>query len=237
MSVTDRAPAAEGRGQSILCVMAKAPRAGHVKTRLTPRYDARSVATLYACLLEDTLARARAVAGVCLVVVCPREDVEPLAALLPGIPVMAQRGTGLSAGLRWVFAHFFERGCDRVVAIDSDSPHLPSGAVESAFATLGFTDLVIGPTVDGGYYLVGARAAHPDLFRADSLGTGAALDSLRDAARELGLVTTLLEECYDIDLPGDVERLRADLSSSPDRAPRTARLLAEWRTTSIVSTP
>jgi rSAM/selenodomain-associated transferase 1 len=217
--------------------MAKAPRAGHVKTRLTPRYDAASVASLYACLLEDTLARARAVAGIRVVVVCPLEDMEPLTALLPGIPVAAQHGTGLSAGLRWVFTHFPARGYDRVVALDSDSPHLPSGAIESAFASLRFNDMVIGPTTDGGYYLVGARAGHPDLFRPGTLGTGAALDALQDSARRLGFATALLEECYDIDVPGDVERLHADLSTSPERAPRTARLLREWRSTPTSSTP
>ena len=106
MSVTDRLRTG-GRGvRSVLSVMAKAPRAGHVKTRLTPRYDARSVAALYTCLLEDTLARARAVAGIRVVVVCPPGDLEPLTALLPGIPVAAQQGSGLSAGLRWVFLPF-----------------------------------------------------------------------------------------------------------------------------------
>jgi rSAM/selenodomain-associated transferase 1 len=217
--------------------MAKAPRPGRVKTRLTPHYDARSVAALYACLLEDTLARARAVAGIRVVVVCPAEDVEALAALLPGVAVTAQQGSGLSDGLRWVFAHFCARGGDRVVALDSDSPHLPPAAVESAFASLRTNDLVIGPTTDGGYYLVGAKAAHPALFGPDGLGTGSALDSLQDGARQLGLATALLEECYDIDVPGDVERLQADLGKWPERAPRTARLLREWRTAPIPSTP
>lgn len=223
--------------RSVLSVMAKAPRAGHVKTRLTPHFDAGRVVELYACLLEDTLARARAVEGIRVVVVCPQEDMEPLTALLPGIPVVAQQGTGLSAGLRWVFTHLPAEGYDRVVALDSDSPHLPPGAIESAFAALRLNDVVIGPTTDGGYYLVGARAAHPDLFRPETLGTGAALDDLRDSARQLGLATALLEECYDIDVPGDVERLHADLGTSPDLAPRTARLLRAWRTTSTVSTP
>jgi rSAM/selenodomain-associated transferase 1 len=217
--------------------MAKAPRAGHVKTRLTPRYDDRSVTELYVCLLEDTLARARAVSGIRVVVVCPPEDIEPLTALLPAVSVAAQQGTGLSAGLRWVFTHFPEQGYDRVVALDSDSPHLPSGAIESAFALLNLHDIVIGPTTDGGYYLVGAKASLPDLFRPDTLSTGAALDALQDGARELGLVPALLDECYDIDVPGDVERLHADLSKWPERAPRTARLLREWRPTPTLSTP
>jgi rSAM/selenodomain-associated transferase 1 len=236
MSATNRLQAANGT-RAVLCVMAKAPRPGHVKTRLTPHYDARSVAALYQCLLEDTLARARAVADIRVIVVCPPEDVGALTTLLPGISVTAQQGSGLSAGLRWVFAHFCTRGDHRVVALDSDSPHLPSGAIESAFASLRFNDLVIGPTTDGGYYLVGARAAHPALFRPDSVGTGAALDSLQDSARQLGLATALLEECYDIDLPGDVERLQADLGKWPERAPRTARLLREWRPAPILSTP
>jgi rSAM/selenodomain-associated transferase 1 len=235
--VTDRLRSGNNGVRSVLSVMAKAPRAGHVKTRLTPRYDARSVAALYACLLEDTLARALAVPGIRVVVVCPPEDVEQLTALLPGIPVAAQQGTGLSAGLRWVFTHFPARGYDRVVALDSDSPHLPPGAIESAFASLTSHDMVIGPTSDGGYYLVGARAAHPDLFQPDTLGTGAALDALLDSARQLGLATALLDECYDIDVPGDVERLHADLSASPELAPRAARLLSEWRTTPTVPTP
>ena len=97
--------------------------------------------------------------------------------------VVAQKGEGLAAGLTSVFAHFAAPGRQRVVAFNSDSPHLPASVLESAFEALTAHDVVVGPTHDGGYYLVGAKAAHPALFDGDGMGTKSALEALLARAR------------------------------------------------------
>src|SRR4029077_20968208 len=117
----------------------------------------------------------------------------------------------------------------RVVAIDSDSPHLPLAIVESAFEHLETHDVVVGPTEDGGYYLVGASAMHPRIFDAAPLGTRNARDALLENARALGLSVAFTEPWYDVDLPADLRRLAAELRIDRARAPLTAALLASWR--------
>ena len=141
---------------------------------------------------------------------------------------MAQTGEGLAAGLTSVFAHFAAAGESRVIAFNSDSPHLPTSVLKSAFAALATCDIVVGPTHDGGYYLVGATASHPGLFTGDDLGTANALDALLARARALGLSVSLTDPFYDIDVAADLTQLAAELRLAPHRAPRTAAWLKEW---------
>lgn len=205
-----------------LVVMAKAPRPGFVKTRLAQSVSVEAAVELYRCLLDDTLALARSVSGVQVAIMCPAPDVEELTRLARGTAeVVAQKGDGLASGLTSVFAHFGVGG-QSVVAFNSDSPHLPASILENAFEALRSHDVVVGPTHDGGYYLVGAKAAHPKLFGSDGMGTTSALDSLLARARELQLTVVLTESFYDVDVEADLVRLADDLRMAPNRAPRTA---------------
>lgn len=210
-------------------VMAKAPREGFVKTRLTGAYPGRDIVQLSECMLRDTLALVQTLSGVHVAVMCPSEDVADLAARFPaGVQVVGQRGSGLAAGLASTFEEFVP-DFRRVVAVDSDSPHLPLRVLESAFELLERNDVVVGPTEDGGYYLVGASAMHRRLFDPSTIGTGNARDVLVGNARALGLSLALTEAWYDVDQPADLRRLAAELRLEPARAPRTAALLASWR--------
>ena len=209
--------------------MAKAPRPGAVKTRLAQSFPVESVTDLYRCLLEDTLALARSLHNVGLFMMCPVSDVEELTSIAQGAAhVVAQRGEGLAAGLHSVFDNFTETGRNRVVAFNSDSPHLPAYVLERAFDMLSAHDVVVGPTHDGGYYLVGAKAAHPKLFDRDSMGTKSALDALMARIRERQLSVGFTDPFYDIDVAGDLTRLAGELQLSPERAPRTAEWLKQW---------
>ncbi|MFY9741755.1 MAG: TIGR04282 family arsenosugar biosynthesis glycosyltransferase [Candidatus Sulfotelmatobacter sp.] len=175
---------------------------------------------------------------------------------VPGneVSVVAQKGEGLAAGLTSVFAHFAldhkredRQGKDRqrdkdhqnddhprdarqrrVIAFNSDSPHLPRSILEDAFETLAAHDIVIGPTHDGGYYLVGAKASHPALFAGDGMGTSSALEKLLSRARTLELSVGYADSFYDIDVADDLTRLAEELRLAPARAPRTALWLKEW---------
>jgi glycosyltransferase A (GT-A) superfamily protein (DUF2064 family) len=142
--------------------------------------------------------------------------------------VVGQTGTGLAAALTSVFERFAAGGRNRVVAFNSDSPHLPPSLLLSAFDELASCDLVVGPTHDGGYYLVGATASHPDLFTGDSMGTKNALDALLAKARGSGLSVRLTGGFYDIDVAADVRRLAFELELTPARAPRTSDWLKKW---------
>jgi len=223
----------------VLVIMAKAPRPGAVKTRLATSLSSAAVTSLYCCLLDDTLALGRSLDDVEVAIMCPDSDVNELARFSGGRErVVAQKGEGLAAGLASVFAHFVpgrpvedhrrdaQRRC--VIAFNSDSPHLPRSVLEDAFKTLASHDTVVGPTHDGGYYLVGAKASHPTLFAGDGMGTSSALERLLSRARTLKLSVGFAAPFYDVDLPEDLARLAAELRPAPARAPRTAAWLKEW---------
>jgi uncharacterized protein len=210
--------------------MAKAPRPGTVKTRLMESLSTSAVTALYRCLLEDTLALASSLTNVDVAVMCPESDHEELAHLLGNsVQVVAQKGEGLAAGLTSVFRHFTAAGRQRVIAFNSDSPHLAPSVLESAFEILATHDVVIGPTHDGGYYLVGAKAAHPTLFESDPMGTKSALDRLLARTKALGLSTGFTEPFYDIDVANDLILLARELQLAPAKAPRTAAWFGEWQ--------
>jgi len=208
--------------------MAKAPRPGAVKTRLAPSLSAEAMTAFYCCLLEDTLTLARSLGDVEVAIMCPLSDLNELAPLGNEVSVVAQKGEGLAAGLTSVFAHFAEGHPRRTIAFNSDSPHLPRSVLEDAFETLSAHDVVVGPTHDGGYYLVGAKAPHPTLFANDGMGTSSALERLLTRTRALGLSVDFVAPFYDIDVVDDLTRLAEELRLAPGRSPRTAAWLKEW---------
>ena len=212
-----------------LVIMAKAPRAGSVKTRLAETIALPAATELYLCLLNDTVTLAQTLDRVDVAIMRPTSDVEDLSrALNDAATVVPQTGKGLAAALTSVFAHFANSGHQRVIAFNSDSPHLSTSILESAFDALEACDLVVGPTHDGGYYLVGAKASHDDLFANDGMGTASALEGLLARARALKLSVHLTEPFYDIDVADDLSQLADELQRVPEKAPRTAKWLSRW---------
>ena len=227
LSQTNVRPHREDR---TLVIMAKAPKLGMVKTRLARSLPPPVVTGLYRCLLEDTMALAQSLGSIEVAIMCPASDLDDLAGLAGNeVRLVAQTGEGLAAALTSVFAQFTGPGRQRIIAFNSDSPHLPPSVLERAFEALATCDVVVGPTHDGGYYLVGAKATHPGLFDGDGMGTSNALDTLLGRVRALGLSVSLADAFYDIDVASDLLRLDAELRLAPPRAPRTAAWLAEWR--------
>src|ERR1700719_48174 len=217
-------------GDCTLVIMAKAPKPGVVKTRLAEILPLSAVVELYRCLLDDTMALASSLDDVDVAIMCPASDAEALSRAVGNtVPIVAQSGDGLAAGLTSVFAHFAAAaGRRRIIAFNSDSPHLPVSILKRAFQALAQCDVVVGPTHDGGYYLVGAKAPHPGLFSDDGLGTMNALEAFLARARGLGLSVHLTDPFYDIDVAADLRRLAVELRRVPTRAPRTAKWLMEW---------
>ena len=211
-----------------LVIMAKAPKAGRVKTRLSQSLPSLAVTALYRCLLGDTVELAKSLRSVKVAVMCPQSDRGELADLLANtVPIVAQNGEGLAAGLTSVFGQFTAAGRQHVIAFNSDSPHLAPSVLERAFEILATHDVVVGPTQDGGYYLVGAKAAYPSLFEGDGMGTGNALDRLL-TLRSLNLQQAAQSPFYDIDVADDLILLARELQLAPGKAPRTATWFHEW---------
>ena len=213
-----------------LIIMAKAPRLGSVKTRLAKSLSVQAVTELYGCLLSDTIAMVQTLDQVGIAIMCPATDVQDLSlAVANTIRVVPQTGNGLAAALDSVFEQFAAVGGPGVIAFNSDSPHLPASVLGTAFDVLETCDLVIGPTHDGGYYLVGAKASHPGLFTSEGMGTATALEALLARASSLQLSVRVIDPFYDIDVAADLSQLADELQLAPERAPRTAAWLVKWR--------
>jgi rSAM/selenodomain-associated transferase 1 len=230
MEFSTQTTVAPRNGDRTLVIMAKAPKPGRVKTRLAQHLPLPAITAFYQCLLDDTITLARSLgATVHVAMMCPGADVSELMPLVDDhVQVVAQKGEGLAAGLTSVFAQFASSGGQRIIAFNSDSPHLPPSILEAAFEILVSHDVVAGPTHDGGYYLVGAKAIHPALFEGDGMGTVSALEKLLARARALELSVGLTPPFYDIDVANDVIQLAEELRDAPARSPRTAAWFAEW---------
>ncbi|HEX9454413.1 MAG TPA: TIGR04282 family arsenosugar biosynthesis glycosyltransferase, partial [Candidatus Binatia bacterium] len=151
-----------------LAIMAKAPVAGRVKTRLVPPLSYEQAAELYRALLLDQLANLKNVTAAERYIAYAPDDVEALMRDLGGanFQYLPQRGDDLGARMEYLFSDLQSRGHSRIILIGSDLPALPLQIVNDAFTRLSSPDtqVVLGPSEDGGYYLVGMNQPTPAVF-------------------------------------------------------------------------
>lgn len=212
-----------------LGVVAKRPANGHTKTRLSPPLDGETAAHLYEGFLADTLELIRQTPGVERAIAFLPDGAEPyFRRLAPDFNLTLQQGDDLGARLDNLLAAALAAGAGQAVVMDSDSPTLPIGFLADAFASLDAgADVVLGPTEDGGYYLIGLAQPQPRLLREIPMSTPTVLQDTLALARTLGLKTALLPPWYDIDTAADLLRLQNHLAVlSDDIAPHTRRRLA-----------
>jgi uncharacterized protein len=210
-----------------LVIMAKRRSPEWFKTRLTQSLLP-AVTALCRCLLKETAALARSLSGVEFAVMCPGSDVVGLACLLgDAVQIVAQKGEGLAPGFTSVLAHFAAAQL-RVIAFNSDSPHLPARVLESASEAFVAHDTVVGATHAGGHYLIGTKTAYTTLFENDEMGSTNTLDALLARARALELSIGFTNPFYDIDVAGDLIQLDTERGAAPARVPRTAAWLKQW---------
>jgi rSAM/selenodomain-associated transferase 1 len=211
--------------------MAKAPIAGQAKTRLIPVLGADRAARLQRNMLLDTieLVRAALSGDGAIGLVCPTPaDRATLEQIVPAdVRIIAHERGDLMSGLSHGLSHLVEQGFEQVVLLDGDSPTLPVDYLRAAFNGLGPDSIVLGPTVDGGYYLIGACGPQPALFEWQRLDSATVCRQTQERAEALGSRVTLLPPWYDVDTAEDLDRLVEELRAHPDRAPHTCRFLVE----------
>ncbi len=213
-----RAPGAEFRGRCAFTVMAKAPVPGKVKTRLSPPLTPEEAATLNAAFLRDTIenlaaAGHSAAADVVVSYTPVGEEERFLGILPPGTLLLPQRGDGFGERLLTTAEDLFRCGYTSVCLIDSDSPTVPSREFAAAAGALlaPGSRCVLGPSADGGYYLIGLQTAEPVLFERISWSTAAVAAETLERARECGVDVAMLGEWYDVDDRETLARLIAEL--------------------------
>jgi hypothetical protein len=213
--------------QRALIIVAKEPVPGQTKTRLCPPFRLESAAAFYRCLLLDSLA-----------LISRLENADHIIAYAPpgahgyfkrlapeGFALVAQVGKNLGERLANALGHHFDQGYERVVIMNSDGPTLPLAHLEEAFSGLDRADVTLGPGHDGGYYLIGMKQLHRELFEGIAWSSERVVSQTLAACRRLGLAVHHLPEWYDVDLAQDLERLRHDLVGRPDLAPHTWEFL------------
>jgi rSAM/selenodomain-associated transferase 1 len=217
-----------------LIVMVKAPLVGLVKTRLMPPLSANEAARLAACFVQDVVNNAKRVASALIIAYAPASGRGALDKLLNrgDLLWLEQRGADLGERLEQASVRAFDLGFSPLVLLGADSPTLPHAFITSATQSLAAaeSDVALGPTEDGGYYLVGLRRPTRGLFQNIDWSSPQAYAQTARNARQLGLRLLELPPWYDVDTFNDLLRLRAELFSDEEarlRAPATYRWLKE----------
>jgi rSAM/selenodomain-associated transferase 1 len=214
-----------------LLVVAKRPAPGQTKTRLTPPLSPEQATRLYECFLRDTLDLMRGVPEVRRgIAFLPHGAAGYFAQLAPDFDLIPQVGTDLGARLDQALMHYLTRGYGHAVIMNSDGPTLPIEYLIQAFAELAASaDVVLGPSDDGGYYLIGLNRPAPRLLREVRMSTSHVTADTLALAREENLRVALLPTWYDVDDAASLLRLIAELVAAPAAAPHTRSFLQQNR--------
>lgn len=192
--------------QDLLIVFVKAPHPGRVKTRFFPALGPEDAACLYRALAEEEVRRTRPEPGDYerLFFFSPADAGGAISAWFPGEMALAQRGVDLGAKMAAAFGEAFRRGARRVAIIGTDVPWVSRDLVLEALRSLDQHDVVLGPSHDGGYYLLAVDRPRPELFAGIAWSTPQVLPATLARAQALGLSVHLLEQLTDIDTLEDV---------------------------------
>lgn len=204
-----------------LAIMVKAPRIGTVKTRLVPPLSHEEAAALYRCFLKDIRPKLSSISGVDIFAAYTPEGSDgELRPLMPaGVCFLQQEGACLGERMFNVFKELSLKGYGAVTIVGSDAPDLPTEYIEGAFKTLedGGTDAVVGPAIDGGYYLVGLKNPVKALFEGMEWSTPAVMRRTIEKLEAYSLQYSLLPVWHDIDCPADLSYLK-DNPGCPESA-------------------
>jgi rSAM/selenodomain-associated transferase 1 len=217
------------KNKSVIVIMAKQPRPGMTKTRLSPPLTVDEAARLYEVLLLDTIQLVSGLKGCDLAIAITPEEARSYfeAIALPGTLLLPVDGVNIGDCLSQSLRSLLSLGYTQALALNADGPSLPVEYLQLAIDLLDEHDLTLGPGHDGGYYLIGVKRPEPALFRGVSWSTPEVLTQTLERVRELGWRYALTPQWYDIDTAADLVRLVNDLDSLPQGSlPNTRAFLA-----------
>ncbi len=202
--------------QTALGIFLKRPIAGQVKSRLGAVLGYERAAELYACFIDDILDRFASLAEETILAYAPAEERPEnwLPQIGESTVVWPQPESSLGERLALFFDHTFANtAAKRAVVIGTDSPTLPRDYLVEAFRILETDDCVIGPSADGGYYLLGLNSPQPQLFEGIDWSSPEVLQQTTQRIFESGLTMKTLPLWYDVDESDNLRMLRGHLSA------------------------
>ena len=205
------------KNNNALIVFARDPIVGQVKTRLNPFLDLQTVCDLYTCLLSDSIDKACSVkCADCFIGVYPSSNSGYFERLDPSllINIFIQEGKDLGERMKNAFSARFAEGYEHVAIIGADSPSLPLAYLKQAFSSE--REVVLGPSVDGGYYLIGMRGKLVNLFEGIKWGESSVLKDTSFKLKASRASMELLPVWYDVDRIDDLKFLKTHLELLAD---------------------
>lgn len=191
-----------------LIIFAKAPIPGDVKTRLCPPLDEEEAASLHGSLVLDAIERTKGLQGVTLYVAGAPDLEHPFFKVMEGrygARLLLQRGPDLGSRMRQAMQDAFDQGAKDVILTGTDLPTLPRAHLVEALKLIKGHAVVLGPTTDGGYYLIGLRKMMPGLFQGIAWSTTSVFAETKKKVEAAGLSLGLLPECRDLDTLDDLK--------------------------------
>ncbi|MCW5212653.1 TIGR04282 family arsenosugar biosynthesis glycosyltransferase [Desulfobulbus sp. TB] len=200
--------------QQAIILFTRYPQAGKVKTRLIDRLGPQGAANLHDQLTKQVISNIEPILQTgqakLQVSYCGATEQEMTDWLGLDISFTHQQGNDLGKRMQHAFEYIWQQGAEKVLLIGSDCPGIDSGIIRSGQNSLQTHDLVLGPAVDGGYYLIGLHAhvrGYELLFQRIAWGTEQVLQQSIEQAEQASLSYTLLPKLHDIDCPEDLVHL------------------------------
>jgi hypothetical protein len=217
-----------------LGIFVKTPVPGEVKTRLTPPLEPEDACELYRAFIADLLARLSRLKKVSLTVFYTGSDTAALDGIVPPrTALIPQEGNSLGEKLENAFRTLLGRDGAPACVVGSDSPDLPLAYIKRAFVKLKHREVVLGPSLDGGYYLIGLQRPVPDIFWGISWGDSRVFRDTLGKVKSRGLSLGLIPPWYDVDGADSLSLLETMLIARKiaggDRLPRVEHALSSIR--------
>lgn len=221
-------PHRQGPAEGAIIIFAKAPVPGEVKTRMCPPLAPDEAASLHGSLVMDAVERTRSLRGVDIFLACTPGMDHPFFQTLAArhrLRLCDQVGDDLGQRMDSALTAAFTQGYAYALLVGTDIPNLSANHYQRAKAILQDADVVLGPTDDGGYYLVGAKHPVPALFADIPWSTGSVLAQSRVRAERAGLVVGLLDPERDLDTFDDVRTFLREDAGKKTLSTRTGNVL------------
>lgn len=240
VSETDTAGRRSG-SRNALIIFTREPVPGETKTRLMPQYTPEQCAELHECFLRDIERQLRGADADIFVAYTggePKVLSSIFAEAFESGRAFEQQGSSLGEKMENAFRQVLATGTyDRAVLTGTDIPELRADTINDALKKLDSDDIVLGPTADGGYYLIGMKEPHHEAFDVKLYGTGTVYEETAASIRRAGLTAAETDSYHDIDEPSDADALRRrlrDPAAYPDHCTETREFLNENARISVI---